>query len=476
MALAPRDNTGPTQVADDPDDPMHLEGQNWLAPLVQDVCWCFERSTRIERSHIPVIPADHSRFALWLDEMLTVHGFGNGMLPANWAQSKLGLRENQRDECGFLDTLRHSIELLLEMRQALGWQGDPTSVESRLTLMLVLALHVGEEHAAHHFHALSGQACGGGQDTERDPLGAATDPAVHSLGNRLRERYLQAWQPPLRGLPLLHALIYADTRQFLELGHVHLCGGGGPDLVAARVALDKRNRQTILLAESIFCMARADRTVSAVECRLVEQVLQFGHSESARLCLLQLQNKCLLNVKTLAEGLPDPCMRRLLFQQLVLHAHFEPGINTDERRYLDSVIEAFGFDEGERLLLESSALGYLENHSDLTEARTFDSTVHRYRSCLATHIERAIRRNSEKIVQEIRETGELAQLLARCAQHSLSTDEKDRMHEQIIDLCKIVPALAVFALPGGALLLPILHRLLPFDLMPSSFQDKEERF
>ena len=45
------------------------------------------------------------------------------------------------------------------------------------------------------------------------------------------------------------------------------------------------------------------------------------------------------------------------------------------------------------------------------------------------------------------------------------------MRAQLIDLAKTIPALAIFAAPGGMLLLPILLKLLPFNLLPSSFAD-----
>ena len=46
------------------------------------------------------------------------------------------------------------------------------------------------------------------------------------------------------------------------------------------------------------------------------------------------------------------------------------------------------------------------------------------------------------------------------------------MKEQLIDLAKAVPALAIFAAPGGMVLLPLLAKLLPFDVLPSSFSQK----
>ncbi|MBK9518249.1 MAG: hypothetical protein IPO09_13045 [Anaeromyxobacter sp.] len=78
--------------------------------------------------------------------------------------------------------------------------------------------------------------------------------------------------------------------------------------------------------------------------------------------------------------------------------------------------------------------------------------------------------NLEALVTELRETGELGQLLARAAGGArLSTEEKRKVKAQLIDLAKAVPALAIFAAPGGMLLLPLLAKLLPFNMLPSSW-------
>src|SRR5207302_1437760 len=81
-----------------------------------------------------------------------------------------------------------------------------------------------------------------------------------------------------------------------------------------------------------------------------------------------------------------------------------------------------------------------------------------------------------RILQEIRETGELAQLLARASAGStLTAQEKAKVREQLVDVAKTIPALAIFAAPGGFLLLPLLVKLLPFNLLPSSFADPPRR-
>ena len=83
-----------------------------------------------------------------------------------------------------------------------------------------------------------------------------------------------------------------------------------------------------------------------------------------------------------------------------------------------------------------------------------------------------IRKNLHRIVQEIRETQELYSLLMKSSHSALSAEEKAKVRQQLLDILKTIPALAIFALPGGALILPVLIRLLPFNLLPSSFEDE----
>ncbi|MFY0573610.1 hypothetical protein ACN28S_03895 [Cystobacter fuscus] len=77
-----------------------------------------------------------------------------------------------------------------------------------------------------------------------------------------------------------------------------------------------------------------------------------------------------------------------------------------------------------------------------------------------------------RLRREVRETGELYHLLARAARRQpLTPEERRRMREQLIDVAKVLPALAIFAAPGGMLLLIALGKVLPFSLLPSAFRE-----
>ncbi|GAB5416956.1 MAG: hypothetical protein Crog4KO_18230 [Crocinitomicaceae bacterium] len=85
---------------------------------------------------------------------------------------------------------------------------------------------------------------------------------------------------------------------------------------------------------------------------------------------------------------------------------------------------------------------------------------------------KVISRNSEKLKTELRESKELVVLIRKSSSQELSPEEKEMVKSQFKDLAKSIPALTVFMLPGGAVLLPLLLKLIP-DMIPSAFQSNK---
>jgi hypothetical protein len=81
-----------------------------------------------------------------------------------------------------------------------------------------------------------------------------------------------------------------------------------------------------------------------------------------------------------------------------------------------------------------------------------------------------ISRNKSRLVKEIIESKELMLLLAHSTHRDLDEKEKKKVKKQLLDICKTVPSLTIFLLPGGSLLLPILIKFIP-TLLPSSFNE-----
>ncbi len=81
-----------------------------------------------------------------------------------------------------------------------------------------------------------------------------------------------------------------------------------------------------------------------------------------------------------------------------------------------------------------------------------------------------LHKNKLRLLQELKQSKEAMHLIKKATHTSLNAEEKEKIKTQLLDICKAIPALAVFLLPGGALLLPLLIKLIP-DILPSAFQD-----
>ena len=89
---------------------------------------------------------------------------------------------------------------------------------------------------------------------------------------------------------------------------------------------------------------------------------------------------------------------------------------------------------------------------------------------MAKMVNKLILRNSKRLQKELSESKELVTLLSKSTVRELSSKEKKKVQKQLLDIFKSIPSLAIFMLPGGAVLLPIFIKLIP-KLLPSSFDE-----
>jgi len=88
-------------------------------------------------------------------------------------------------------------------------------------------------------------------------------------------------------------------------------------------------------------------------------------------------------------------------------------------------------------------------------------------------IKELLKRNKKRLAKELDQSKEAVSLIKKSMQTNLTDEEKDKVKVQLLDICKAVPAFAIFMLPGGALLLPLLMKLIP-DILPSAFREDDE--
>jgi hypothetical protein len=85
-------------------------------------------------------------------------------------------------------------------------------------------------------------------------------------------------------------------------------------------------------------------------------------------------------------------------------------------------------------------------------------------------VSRLIKRNSKRLLKELSQSKEAMLLLTKSTTRNLTDEEQKKIQNQLLDIFKSIPSLAIFMLPGGMLLLPLFVKFIP-KLLPSAFDD-----
>ncbi len=113
----------------------------------------------------------------------------------------------------------------------------------------------------------------------------------------------------------------------------------------------------------------------------------------------------------------------------------------------------------------------LNNQEDIPFLKS-SSSVEKVYSSLSKRWIKILGRNKDKLATELKQSKELVSLIRKSTMTELSKEEKETVKSQFMDIVKSMPSLAIFMLPGGAFLLPLVLKVIP-DLIPSAFRDNE---
>ena len=113
----------------------------------------------------------------------------------------------------------------------------------------------------------------------------------------------------------------------------------------------------------------------------------------------------------------------------------------------------------------------LNNQEDIPFLKS-SSSVEKVYSSLSKRWIKILGRNKDKLATELKQSKELVSLIRKSSMTELSKEEKETVKSQFMDIVKSMPSLAIFMLPGGAFLLPLVLKVIP-DLIPSAFRDNE---
>ena len=129
-----------------------------------------------------------------------------------------------------------------------------------------------------------------------------------------------------------------------------------------------------------------------------------------------------------------------------------------------------GFDEKEVTTTLKEITIFFDKNSKIIPYLKDHNLAFKFYDSMSKVVNKLILRNSKRLQKELSESKELVALLSKSTVKDLSPEEKKKVQSQLIDIFKSIPSLAIFMLPGGAVLLPIFIKLIP-KLLPSSFDE-----
>jgi hypothetical protein len=283
---------------------------------------------------------------------------------------------------------------------------------------------------------------------------------------------------PVLGLPL-HPGAVAILRRRLARVAAGFHRDGRLDPAALVRHAEYAGRESVLLVDALAGLLSAegapDERARPVRRRQVEHLgLWSAAARDARAALAAPRPPA-----ELARAAPAP-VRGFLAEQLFLAQLRAKLASEGARRFVDAFVAATGLDDVAVAAARVEAAAQHGDHQVWFEAfdggarpldwQAFAGEWGAATDAVVERVSSAVTDNWGALVREVRETGELGQLLARAASgQTLTPAERKKVRAQLVDLAKAVPALAIFAAPGGMLLLPLLAKLLPFNLLPSAW-------
>jgi hypothetical protein len=118
----------------------------------------------------------------------------------------------------------------------------------------------------------------------------------------------------------------------------------------------------------------------------------------------------------------------------------------------------------------SNTDSFISKHKKEIPYFNYSNPVKHFYDQTTTSVITLISRNKSRLIKEIIQSKELMLLLAHSTHRDLDEKEKKKVKKQLLDICKTIPSLTLFLLPGGSLLLPLLIKFIP-KLLPSAFNE-----
>ncbi len=439
---------------------MYLGKAGWLSTLLQDVVTAHARApVPALSSQLPEHGSGRARARAYLRRTLRESGLlygtpADGVAPADGAPPQAsGAPEEQL----FLAVVRTLARMALDVAELTGAAPGPRR-EQLLLLFAVLTGLLDDADAV-----------------QRRLPGEAPRRLWSRVEAALERRALSLAGDPGYGLVLHNGALYADAQMLVRQAIDFFSRGFLPRAMAQR-RLEFAARQKALLVDVLTALACVEREPSFASrraiLRQVEDLGLPGALEAELRAAVRQSFERRRPVRAVAATVRSGDQRHFLLEQTLLASLVDGQRSRAERDFIQELASALHVSGEELKRLELQMAEFYAKNRRVVDVFTVSEAAGVLGEDLVAGMQDTLEKNFQRLMTEVRETGELSLLLAKAARRQpLSAEERSRMRAQLIDVAKAIPALAIFAAPGGMLLLIALAKVLPFNLLPSAFHE-----
>ena len=436
---------------------MELGKRGWLSKLL-DAEIDAHRPDQLSRSAIACkpLPTPRARARRYLRGIFRESGLLYGT-PSS-AQPVVGAPE----EALFVAVLRTLCRVALDVAVLV----EAVPAPRREQLLLVLAATFGQLDDAEEIHRRIERAA------KSWPLPAKLWTRVEEA---LEERAMSLTGDPYFGLVLHNGAIYADAQVFGRIALAYFSRSSFPRAAAER-RLGFAAAQKALLVQVLIGLVCAERRPSfptrRAILRQIDDLHLPGRLERSVRAFAKGAFERPPSMRTVLKEVRSRDLKQFILEQTVLASLVDGRRSPRELAWVKSLREVLCVSDADGKRIELEMAEFYARHRGVVDVFTVSAGANVMGEELVDSMQRTVEKNFQRLLKEVKETGELTVLLARAARgQKLTREERKAMREQLIDVAKTIPALAIFAAPGGILLLIALAKVLPFNILPSAFQD-----
>ena len=301
----------------------------------------------------------------------------------------------------------------------------------------------------------------------------------NELGARIGRVFIQGIPPNTDALgdhPFLHIRRHGEFSVFKRLAATVRDGlsnlGGVPESHTVYAHLGWNHTRLHRAVSASIALAHVDGIIDGEERDLINALIEAGRFDDTEQAMLAAEFDKPLTINELCIPVIDPFESQFLFRLLFLGVHINGRYHPNEKSFLEALARQIGEEPARLDDHEDVALVTFEANYGLLDRIAPSGLLSRVRERLFERAEDVLKRNAKRIIAEVAETRELLELLAESAVRPLTQDEEAKVKEQLMDFVRAIPALAIFAAPGGSILLPLIARYLRINFAPSSFVDR----